>query len=105
MRYVLILLALVALVGLSVWFANENAAPGHPIDLLVTEVGPVPTWMSHLMAAASGATLGVLVLSLPLVRLKFRVRRQARAIGELEQEIHGLRTLPIDEEIGDKVQD
>jgi hypothetical protein len=31
----------------------------------------------------------------PLVRLKLHTRRHQRRIAELEQEVHGLRTLPI----------
>ena len=37
-------------------------------------------------------------LAWPLFRLRMRVRRQERGIDELEQEIHGLRTLPISDE-------
>jgi hypothetical protein len=33
--------------------------------------------------------------SWPLTRAKLTTRRQAKRIAQLEQEIHGLRTLPI----------
>jgi uncharacterized membrane protein YciS (DUF1049 family) len=46
-------------------------------------------------AAIFGAVAASIVLVLPVVRMKVQVRRQIRRIAELEQEIHGLRTLPI----------
>jgi hypothetical protein len=37
----------------------------------------------------------VLLLVWPITRAKMQTRRQAKRIAELEQEVHGLRTLPI----------
>jgi hypothetical protein len=36
-----------------------------------------------------------LLLVWPLLRLKMQSRRQSKRMAELEQELHGLRTLPI----------
>ena len=58
---------------------------------------PTKVWGALVAAAAFGAAAAALVLSWPVVRLKVQTRRQSKRIAELEQEIHGLRTLPIAE--------
>jgi uncharacterized integral membrane protein len=52
-------------------------------------------WAAMIGSAAVGAGATFLVVTWPLLRLKLQQRRQTRRIAELEQEIHGLRTLPI----------
>jgi uncharacterized integral membrane protein len=47
------------------------------------------------VAAVLGAAAATMVLTWQLLRLKMEVRRQTRRIAQLEQEVHGLRTLPI----------
>ena len=66
----------------------------------VTVVIPMWQWRTKLWAAMIGsAIVGAVATSLmvswPLLRLKLQQRRHTRRIAELEQEIHGLRTLPI----------
>ncbi len=46
----------------------------------------------------AGATLAGLACSLPIVRYRLRLRRSRQRIAELEQELHGLRTLPLGDE-------
>lgn len=69
---------------------------GEPVvvNLLVTE-WPTKVWGAIVASAIAGAGLMALLLVSPLLRLKLQSRRQTRRIGELEQELHGLRTLPI----------
>jgi uncharacterized integral membrane protein len=66
----------------------------------VTVVIPMLQWRTKLWAAMiasaiAGALVTSLMISLPMVRLKLQNRRHSRRIAELEQEVHGLRTLPI----------
>jgi uncharacterized integral membrane protein len=90
-----IVLAVVACVG---WFAYQNTNQIPTIDLLITSASEVPLWMALFSSAIIGAGVTLLLLAWPLFRLRLNVRRQERSIGELEQEIHGLRTLPLSEE-------
>jgi uncharacterized integral membrane protein len=55
----------------------------------------MPLWGALVTSATFGAAAAALVLIWPMVRLKVQSRRQSKRIAELEQEIHGLRTLPI----------
>jgi len=56
---------------------------------------PTKVWGALVAAAAFGAAAATVVLIWPVIRLKVQARRQTKRIAELEQEIHGLRTLPI----------
>jgi uncharacterized membrane protein YciS (DUF1049 family) len=56
---------------------------------------PTKVWGALVASAAFGAVAAASVLTWPLIRLKVQTRRQSKRIAELEQEIHGLRTLPI----------
>jgi uncharacterized integral membrane protein len=89
---VFIVLAVVACVG---WFVYQNTDQIPTIDLLIISASEVPLWMALFSSAIIGAGVTLLLLAWPLFRLRLRVRRQERSIGELEQEIHGLRTLPL----------
>ncbi len=55
----------------------------------------MPLWGALVTAASFGAAAAGLVLVWPVIRLNLQSRRQSKRIAELEQEIHGLRTLPI----------
>jgi hypothetical protein len=59
------------------------------VDLLIT------TWPTMVASAVVGAAASSLLLVWPVARAKMQSRRQVKRIAELEQEIHGLRTLPI----------
>jgi len=66
----------------------------------VTVVLPLLQWQTKLWgamvaSAIVGASASLLLVTWPLVRLKLHTRRHQRRIAELEQEVHGLRTLPI----------
>src|SRR5262245_42276693 len=68
-------------------------------DLVIVTL-PMWQWRTKLWAAMIGsAIVGSVATSLmvtwPLLRLKLQTRRQTKRIAELEQEVHGLRTLPI----------
>jgi uncharacterized integral membrane protein len=69
-------------------------------DQEVTVVLPLLQWRTKLWgsmvaSAIVGAASTLLLATWPLLRLKLRARRHTRRIAELEQEVHGLRTLPI----------
>jgi uncharacterized integral membrane protein len=69
-------------------------------DQEVTVVMPLLQWRTKLWgamvaSAIVGAGAAALLVIWPMLRLKFQSRRQTRRIAELEQEVHGLRTLPI----------
>lgn len=52
-------------------------------------------WAAMIGSAIVGAGATFLIVLWPILRLKWQQRRHTRRIAELEQEIHGLRTLPI----------
>ena len=56
---------------------------------------PTKLWAAMVASALLGAAATLLLTSWPLVRLKLESRRHTKRIAQLEQEIHGLRTLPI----------
>lgn len=62
---------------------------------LVLVAWPTKVWGALVAAAVVGASAAAVVLTMPVVRAKMQLRRQTRRIAELEQELHGLRTLPI----------
>ena len=87
----LIFAALVAAIVVALVVGN-----GEPITVnLLLVQWPTKVWGALVAAAALGALVSGLVLSLPVFRLKVQTRRQSKRIAELEQELHGLRTLPI----------
>ena len=98
MRQALTAVAALALVSVVGWFAYQNTGRIQEINLLIARPTEVPVWMALFSSAIVGAALAVGFLSWPLLRTRLRVRRQARNIDELEQELHGLRTLPLSEE-------
>jgi uncharacterized integral membrane protein len=65
------------------------------VNLPFLQPWPMELWRALLIAVLLGAALATLFLSLPLARAKLATRRQTKRIAQLEQEIHGLRTLPI----------
>ncbi len=99
MRYGVIAFLVLAVVACVGWFAYQNTDQIATIDLLITSASEVPLWMALFSSTIIGAGVTLLLLSWPLFRLRLKVRRQERSIGELEQEIHGLRTLPLSEEV------
>jgi len=83
----------ILLAGLLVYVVISNN------DLVVVTL-PLVKWVTKLWAAmvasaVVGAGATMLLTTWPLVRLKLQSRRHSRRIAQLEQEVHGLRTLPI----------
>ena len=58
-------------------------------------VWPTKLWGAMVASALVGGALATLLFAWPLTRAKLATRRQTKRIAQLEQEIHGLRTLPI----------
>ena len=83
----------VLLAGLLVYVVISND------DLVVVTLPllkwPTKLWAAMVASAIVGAGATLLLTSWPLVRLKLQSRRHTKRIAQLEQEIHGLRTLPI----------
>jgi len=69
---------------------------GDPVTIVLPFIKQTTElWKALVVAAAFGAAAASLVLTWPVIRLKVQARRQSKRIAELEQELHGLRTLPI----------
>ncbi len=83
----------VILAGLLVYVVISNN------DLVVVTLPlvkwPTKLWGAMVASAAVGAGAALLLTSWPLLRLKLESRKHAKRIAQLEQEVHGLRTLPI----------
>lgn len=93
-------------VGASVFFAlaivrNQTAVD---VDWVFGSARGVSVWRVLVAAALFGALFSALVLSIPALRLRLRLRRAERRIAELEREVHGLRTLPLEAEVRDPVR-
>jgi uncharacterized membrane protein YciS (DUF1049 family) len=67
------------------------------LDLILFPVENVAVWNVLLLSTLFGAAVMALLLAWPIVRLRLQVRSQNRRVTRLEQEVHGLRTLPIAE--------
>ncbi len=87
----------VAVIAYAVYLVTQNDQPV-TIQLLFASVVGAPAWSLLLGSFAAGASLTALALSWPLLRLRLAVRRQTRRVTRLEQEVHGLRTLPLSPE-------
>ena len=99
MRGLVVLGIVVAVAAVAVFLVSGNAQPV-TVNLLVTQA-EVSVWRVLLGSFVSGGLVIGLLLTWPYLRLRLRVRTQARQITRLEQEVHGLRTLPLpDEESG-----
>ena len=99
MRGLVLLGIVVAVAAVAVFLVSGNAQPV-TVNLLVTQA-EVSVWRVLLGSFVSGGLVIGLLLTWPYLRLRLRVRTQARQITRLEQEVHGLRTLPLpDEESG-----
>jgi uncharacterized integral membrane protein len=69
-------------------------------DAEVTVVMPLLQWRTKLWgamvaSAVFGAAASMVLVTWPLLRLKLQSRKHTKRIAQLEQEVHGLRTLPI----------
>jgi uncharacterized integral membrane protein len=91
---VLRILGLVVAVGASALLVARNSEPIN-VDLVYTILHDVPAWMVILGSLLLGALATGLACSWPIVRYRLRLRKSRQRIAELEQELHGLRTLPL----------
>ena len=87
------LLLAVLLAAIVAYFvaANQQLVPVRLLGVTLEE----PLWMALLAAVLAGAAVALGACSWSIVRLKLQARRLLKRIAELEQEVHGLRTLPI----------
>ena len=88
------IIAVAALVVYAGLFALNNSELVE-VDLVFLETGEHPLSLVVLGASFLGAVASALALSWPLWRSHRERARHTRRIAELEQEIHGLRTLPL----------
>lgn len=103
MRMVLRIVLLVMVVGYAAVLVSENDQRVH-IDLIFRTFEQVPSWLVILGSLLLGALATGLACSWPIVRYRLRLRRSRHRIGELEQELHGLRTLPLEEKSSAEAQ-
>ena len=68
------------------------------LNLVLGEVGPLPLSLFSILSAVFGAAITATVLGWTVAGARMQARRDAKRIAELEQEVHGLRTLPMVEE-------
>jgi uncharacterized membrane protein YciS (DUF1049 family) len=94
MRYGLTVVAVLVGIFLGIGFALGNTAPVD-VRFYVISIEQVPLWQALVSAIALGFLVAGVGLGWPLVRSSVLVRQQRRRISRLEQEIHGLRTLPL----------
>ncbi len=97
MRGFISILVLVAVAGFAAFLVYNNLAQVS-INLIFTVLEGVPLWGALLGTLVLGGLLGGLACLWPLLRLRLQVRRQSRQLAQLEQELHGLRTLPLEED-------
>jgi len=96
MSFVRIALIMIAMVLVAL-FAISNNEPVQ-LNLLIGTFGPVPLSIFVILAAAFGGAVAFSALAWTVASARMQTRRDAKRIAELEQEIHGLRTLPMVEE-------
>jgi uncharacterized integral membrane protein len=91
-----VLLALVPAVYL-VLVGTWNDAPTS-LNLIFTKLEGQTLGVTVLGAFLLGAALTGLAFSWPILRVRLRLRRESKRVAQLEQEVHGLRTLPLTED-------
>jgi putative membrane protein len=75
-------------------FRTSNEAQV-PVDFLVGTLPPAPVWKILCASFLLGAVVATLACVFQLVRLSLTARRYRKALGQLESEVHELRTLPL----------
>lgn len=91
----LLLLAIFIAVLIAGWqFAAANADEVR-LDFLVGQFENVKIWVLVAATFAVGALAGVVVCAVEMARLGLLSRRYRKALGRLEAELHGLRSLPL----------
>ena len=82
-------------------FALRNAEPVS-LDLVLFELESLPVCFVVLLAMGCGALAATALLGASAYRLRGQRRLGERRILELEQELHGMRTLPLTRGGGDE---
>ncbi len=98
MKPVLLVVGLLVVGAVAALLAQSNAGEVS-VSLLFAQAEAVPLWRALFVAFAFGVLATGAASIWPLLRLRLSVRRQRRRISLLEQEVHGLRTLPLHEEL------
>ena len=98
MKSLLLVGGVILIVVGSAFLAGRNSEQVG-VDLLLFSLNGIPLWGVLIGAFLLGGLLAGLALSWPLLRLRLKLRMQARQITRLEQEVHGLRTLPLPDEV------
>jgi hypothetical protein len=81
--------------------AMRNLETVERVDWVFGSAHAVPLWCVLAASLLVGSALTALGFSLPALRMRLRLRRAERRVAELEREVHGLRTLPLDDELRD----
>ena len=71
------------------------------VDWVFGSATEVPLWCALSVSALIGGLLAAAILSIPALRMRLRLHRAERRIAQLEREVHGLRTLPLEAELRD----
>lgn len=90
-----VLLGLVPAVYLTLLGTGNRAEV--PLNLVFRETHQ-PLGLIVLGALLIGVGITALAFTWPIVRVRMRLRRESRRVALLEQEVHGLRTLPLSED-------
>ncbi|MFQ5699736.1 MAG: lipopolysaccharide assembly LapA domain-containing protein [Myxococcota bacterium] len=96
MRAAAALLLAVGVAGFAVYVALQNGDPVR-VDLAVHTFQGPSLGVALLVAFVSGAAISAGVFAVSALRLRIRLHGLRRQIAKLERELHGLRTLPLQE--------
>ena len=92
-----VLLVLVPAIYLTL-VGNWNPDPPIDLNLLVYTLKGYSPGALVLAAFLLGVSLTALGFTWPIVAVRLRLRRESRRVAQLEQEVHGLRTLPLSDD-------
>ncbi len=93
-RRVLGLAVFVAVLVAGWKFAHANGAEVR-FDYLIGQVEQVRVWVLVVASVGLGAAGGIALCFVEMTRLGLLSRRYRKALGRLEAELHGLRSLPL----------
>lgn len=94
LRRCLVLLLCVATVYAVYRFASVNSTKVD-VDLLVALVEGTSLWIVVLVSALAGAAIALLFILFELIKKSLLAHKLRKKIGTLEEEVHGLRALPL----------
>ncbi len=97
LRRLTAVLAIALLVVVARLFPDRNGDPV-TVNFLLGSTPEIPLWVVVLGAFVIGAAVSAVLFGLFLIRSKLQRRRYQKAVANLEDEVHQLRTLPISAE-------